>query len=84
MGLVASWYKEYDLAYDLLNKSKFPLYYGDKYETVSINRTSIFYYAAISSIEKNKLNEAEEFLYHASDSYERNELPNNFQVFLVV
>ena len=79
-GLVASWYKEYDLAYDLLNKSKFPLYYGDKYAKQSqLIAPAFFNYAAISSIEKNKLNEAEEFLYHASDSYERNELPNNFQ-----
>jgi len=80
-GLIASWYEKYDKAYDLLLPSKYPKHFGATYAKSSdILVPSFFNYAAIASLEKGKYDQAEEFLYHAQDAYEKNERDNNFQM----
>ncbi len=79
-GLVASWYNETKIAYDLLKPSKFPRYYGNDSDKTNDIMTPLFFnYAALAAVDLNKINEAEEFLYHARDAYSKYDLPNNFQ-----
>lgn len=79
-GLIASWYKNYEIANELLFPSKYPKHFGDSYAKSSYSIVpSFFNYAALASLEKGNIDQAEEFLFHAIDAYEKNERDNNFQ-----
>ena len=82
-GLAASWYGNFEKAYTLLLPSKYPKHFGSEYaKSVDIMVPAFFNYAALATLEKGNLDQADEFLYHARDAYSKNELNNNFQQLL--
>lgn len=79
-GMVASWYEENEIAHELLLPSKFPKHFGASYAKSNYPIVpSFFNYASLASLKKGNYDQAEEFLFHAHDSYREYEKPNNFQ-----
>ena len=78
-GLAAIWYEDYELANSLLLPSKLPKHFGGNYAKAGdLMAPAFFNYAAISAIEMNNLDQAEEFSWHAVDAYEKNGVDNLF------
>ncbi len=78
-GLTAFWYEKFDLAYEYLFPSKYPKHFGGDY-TKRIDKMvpAYFNYAALAALKLNKIDEAEEFSWHARDAVVKYEVNNHF------